>query len=119
MREFHPTREEDGFVVGRLGTDAFSGVYLSHAYLDRLREVMYAVLKRLEAEDTQAIPDAVLNVIGITSRLVRIHTEQLRAEGHPGTDADRAALAEAECELASALEQLKRFHPGDDGSGNA
>jgi hypothetical protein len=117
MGVFHPTREGDEFVVGRLDGDAFSGVYLSTAYLDRLREAMYAVSKRLDAVDPRFVPDAVLDVVGIANCLTRVHAEQLRVEGYPGTAADRAALAEAEAEIAKAIETLNLFDASSGGEG--
>lgn len=42
------THAEDTFQVGRLDGEPFSGVYLSPAYMARLREVFYAASLRLD-----------------------------------------------------------------------
>jgi len=113
-RKFVPTRTEDTFELGRLEGGSFSGVYLSPAYMDRLREVMYAAELRLDAAGDAAVPDAVKNLIEIVKRLTRTHAEQLKVEGYPWTDADRANLARAEKAVQDALEALRRFHPPSD-----
>ena len=113
-RKFLPTRQEDTFEVGRFEGEAFSGVYLSPAYMDRLREVMYAARLRLDASDNAPLADAVKNLLGIIKRITRVHGEQLQLEGYPWTDADRAFTARAKKELDEALEALQRFHPSSD-----
>ena len=99
--------------MGRIGDGPFSGVYLSPAYMDRLREVLYAATLRLDTiPDSMA--DAVKNVLGIVKRLTQTHSEQLKMEGYPWTDADRAALARVEKEVADAFEALRPSQPSTD-----
>lgn len=109
-RKFIPTREEDTFELGRIDNHPFSGVYLSPAYMDRLREVLYAATLRLDTIP-DSVADAVKNVLGIVNRLTQTHSEQLKTEGYPWTDADRAARARGEKELDDALNALRRFRP--------
>jgi hypothetical protein len=118
-RKFTPTREEDTFQVGRLDDEAFSGVYLSPAYMDRLREVMYAAALRLEASPDSTIADAVKNLLGITRRLTRAHAEQLKAEGYLWTEADRAEAARLMKDVEDAFQALGAFHPPGDDSDDA
>lgn len=113
-RKFLPTRQEDTFQVGRFEGESFSGVFLSPAYMDRLREVMYAATLRLDASADAPVADAVRNLMGIVKRLTQAHAEQLKIEGYPWTDADRANLALAEKAVQDALEALRKFHPSND-----
>ena len=111
---FVVSHAEDTFQVGRLDDQPFSGVYLSPAYLDRLRAVLYAASLRLQEEGFESIPDAIKNVVGIARRLTEVHSTQLHAEGYPWTDADRANRADAERRLAEAFDALRRFDPDHD-----
>src|SRR5215467_1501495 len=113
--QFLVTRSEDTFQLGRIEGEPFSGVYLSPAYMDRLREVMYAATLRIQAlEEINLLPDAVKNVLGIVKRLTKVHSEQMQKEGYPWTDADRAAAEEAKKQLKAAWDALRSFPPGDD-----
>jgi hypothetical protein len=118
-REFLPMRHEDTFEVGRFEGDTFSGVYLTPAYMDRLREVLYAVTLQVDAAADAPVADAVRNLVGILKRLTQIHAEQLKLEGYPWSDADRAAAEGAKKELDRALEALKRFPPSGDNPDDA
>lgn len=118
-RKFLQTRREDTFEVGRFEGESFSGVYLSPAYMDRLREVIYAATLRLDVFADVRIADAIKNLLGITKRLTQVHAEQLKLEGYPWTDADRAAAALAKEELDKAWEALRGFHPSNDDPSDA
>ena len=112
-RLFHSTHSEATFEVGRLDGESFSGVYLSPAYMDRLREVLYAASLRLDVQGAAALPDAFKNILGIVGLLIKVHGAQLKVEGYPWTDADRTAIAEAEKQLA-ALNAWRRHPVNDD-----
>jgi hypothetical protein len=113
-RRFHSTHSGETFELGRLDGESFSGVYLSPAYMDRLREVFYAASLRLDLRGEAALPDAVKNILGIVGLLTKVHGAQLKVEGYPWTDADRAAISAAEKQIEAALDALRRFRGDDD-----
>jgi hypothetical protein len=99
--KFNVTKEDNSFLIGRLGDALNSGAFLTPEYMARLREVVLAAKIRIQFDEA---PDAVKNLFGILERLLDTHSSQIQTEPRGGTDpVDYLAIQE---ELRKAMEDL-------------
>jgi hypothetical protein len=99
--KFNVTREEDAFLIGRLGDEPTSGTFLTPEYLSRLQEVLSAAKIRINFDEA---PDAIKNLFGILHRLLDAHSSQTQME--PRTSGKTVDYLAAQEELRKAMENL-------------
>jgi hypothetical protein len=106
---FEPVTQQDGISVGKLEGETWSGVYLSSEFLNRLAGVLAAAQIRIATLDkTVQIPDAVRNLLGITTGLLATYATAVQPERDTHHDAQMKEAWEGLMQLQAMLDDIKR-----------
>src|ERR1043166_5174044 len=106
--QFEITKNEEDFLLGKLGGAKSSGVYVPAEFASRLREILDAVRIRIGSSGNTELPDAVKNLFGVLGRVLDAHGKQMNVEFEAKVPKFEKALEEIE-------RLLKDFDGNDDG----
>lgn len=101
--KFSLVTKQEHISVGKLDGEAWSGVYLSSEFLDRLAEVHSAAQTRLATLPEAEIPDAVRNLLGILTRLLATYGTAVQSE----REAHRKEAWDALMQAKSILDDMR------------